>query len=285
MTISRSPSNGADHQAELEERLARYLAGDRHALDYTLDEIYEVDEFKRRKQRSAYVPSVDPASFHTQHAFVKACVIDLTSNGGYDQAEAFKKCKERWAEHETIGVPVTAGQKQLEEIRWNAWFDQRFAGAIKPLASHIGERLGEFIGQTRKADEAYDVLVKDLEDADRKSATAHNQLVRDVGEIRDRLRREVRDDMDSWVKRMDRNFNLEVVALQEKTINQLNADLDVMRRDMTTVMMDNLRTELADEFVKMFVEARDQIRRELRQEMATKIKLLRSAFAKRNRKI
>ncbi len=236
-------------------------------------------------QRSAYTPAVDPAEHHTKHGFVRACVTDLVNNGGFDPSEAFEACEARWEDSEQIGSPVTAGQKTLDPITQKLWDDHIDARCIaivdrriKPLAEHIGEKLGSLVRDINKNVDGIDKNLAAVS-VDLKAVTKEM-----VVELRENMRRETRLDMDSWVKRMDRNFNLEVVALQEKTIRQLNTDLDTMRTDMTKVMMNNLREELADEVVKMFVEARDQIRKELRAEMAAKIKLLRSTFVKRNRK-
>jgi hypothetical protein len=272
----------------IEEKCQRYLNGDRRALDYTYDEEYEREQQQRQRQRSAYVPSVDPASFHTQHGFVKACVIDLTANG-FDQAEAFAACKERWAEHETIGSPVTAGQKvvraELEKRQnlatqksWEGWFDQRFENAIKPFVEHLGTIIGEIERENLKAVEAHNEIVKDIDDAEEEAIAAHNLLVREVREIRDDVRAEMHREMDRWIVRKDREFSAEVAELREKTIRMVNEDMTVIKDDVIAVV----RAELADEFVKNFVEANDQIRREIRAEMAAKLKMLRSTL-KRNR--
>jgi uncharacterized membrane protein YheB (UPF0754 family) len=184
-------------------------------------------------------------------------------------------------------IEETATQKIVRaelERRRDTSFTQSFDAHMNRHIAAIESNFDALTREIAESVKAHNRLVKDLEEADQKSATAHNQLVADVKRVRDTLHEEQRRDLDSWVKRMDRNFNLEVVALQEKTIRQLNTDLEVMRRDMTTAMMNTIREELATETVKMFVEAREEIRRELRAEMAAKIKLLRSTFVKRNRK-
>jgi HK97 family phage prohead protease len=78
---------------------------------YSLQERQAILRRAKAKLRSAYVPNVDPGSFHTKHGFIRACIVDLMNNGGYNHIEAFEKCKTRWDEHESIGSPVTAGQQ------------------------------------------------------------------------------------------------------------------------------------------------------------------------------
>jgi hypothetical protein len=264
----------------IEEKCQRYLNGDRHALDFSNDEIFKIDERERRKQRSAYVPSIDPASFHTSHAFVKACVIDLTANG-FDQAEAYAACKERWAEHEEIGLPVTAGQQQtLDSKSWDDWFQTNFDARFSQHLAAIEKNFKTLTSIIREGDEEHNRVVADLDKVSKESTEAHNLLVKDVREIRRDVIDTMRSEQAEWIERKNRSFLAEIAEMRSTMIIKYNEDLSIVKDDVIGVV----RAELAESFVQMFAEAREEIRRELRAEMAAKLKLFRSTMAKRNRK-
>jgi hypothetical protein len=264
---------------ELEEQLQKYLAGDRSALNGHIDGL---DDFEVT-QRSHVSKKINPENYDDEETFVSDCASDLMVNGGHDRGRAEKACHALWAErdHGDNEVPIkamTVGQRQaihsqmsvdldpVTQKRWNDWFDERFKQAIKPLAQHIGKKVGELIGENIKSTEAHNLLVEDLEKASDESIKAHNLIVKDVREICDELRDHTRSEI------------VEINKALETADKNLSKTLDSIRKLRNEMTSDVVRahTQVADQIVKVHRDVHTVVRQEMRDFVAGQDKKFRA---------
>jgi predicted nucleic acid-binding Zn-ribbon protein len=275
----------AARQADLEQRLEKYKRGDLRALD-GFDDGFEPEVMQRSHTRSAYTPAVDPAAHHTEHGFIRACVIDLMNNGGYVQTEAFEACKARWDEAEQIGSPVTAGQAtagkaltdgqkrvraELEKQRptldpitqklWDDWFKRNFDALMSRHIDAINQVVKNLNKEISKSNEAHNMLVENLSKDRDESVDAHNANAKAIKAIREDTKKESAD----WAKRMDKQFTAEISTLRDAMIFQTSENLNIMLTDVKKVL--DIR------FTEKAVTVREELRDGFQKEIADLVKI------------
>jgi hypothetical protein len=269
--MPQQPNGHAAHQAELEERLEKYLRGDLRALDG-----FDEPEVMQR----AYESQVDPDDFNTQDGFVHACVHDLMAHGELNRGEANAKCHTIWAEHSNHAVgpklppALNDGQKrvraELERQRpildpvtqklWDDWFKRNFDALMSRHIDAINKLAKNLTKEINRSIDAHNALVEELAKDRIDSVDAHNANVKAIKALREDVHKETTD----WAKRMDKQFTAEISTLRDTMIFHTSENLNIMFADVKKVS--DIR------FAEQIVKAREELRNEFAKETADLVK-------------
>ncbi len=182
-------SNGADHQAELEQRLERYLGGDRYALD-GFDEPEEVQQ--------SNTPKVDPDDFNTEDGFVHACVADLIAGGGIGRGEASARQlvkdldgadeENTRAQNQLVeGIGKIRDNMRKEMVDWIARKDREFTAEVTMLRGNMLTKCSDDLNAMRN--DLAGVLRREI--ADELRTELADEFVKMVEEVRKQMRAEL----------------------------------------------------------------------------------------------